>query len=67
MDYCLRGKTSARIVLKRKGAYHRDKLRLRAPDEWAARFRAGLETLENDERPGNLLRTILVVQFSDLL
>jgi hypothetical protein len=31
--------------------YHQDVLSLRAAEKWAARFRAGRETVEDDERP----------------
>jgi hypothetical protein len=49
--YCLRGKTNAQIVTKLEPGYHQDALRLRALEKWAASFRAGRETVEDDERP----------------
>jgi hypothetical protein len=49
--YCLRGKTSAQIVTKLEQGYHQDALHLRAVEKWAARFRAGRETVEDDEKP----------------
>jgi hypothetical protein len=65
--YCLRGKTNAQIVTKLEQGYHQDAERLRTVEKWGARFRAGRETVEDDERLGNPLRTILVMQFSDFL
>jgi hypothetical protein len=50
--YCLRGKTNAQIATKLEQDYHQHALHLRAVDKWAARFRAGRETVEDDERPG---------------
>jgi hypothetical protein len=50
--YCLRGKTNAQIVTKLEQGYHQDALRLRAVEKWAAGFRAGRETVEDDRRPG---------------
>jgi hypothetical protein len=50
--YCHRGKTKAQIVSKLQQDYHQDALRLRAVEKWVARFRAGRETVEDDERPG---------------
>jgi hypothetical protein len=65
--YCLRGKTNAQIVIKLEQNDRHNALGLRAVEKWAARFRAGRETVEDDERPGRPLRTILVMQFSDFL
>jgi hypothetical protein len=50
--YCLRGKINAQIVTKLEQDYHQDTLRLRAVENWETRFRAGRETVEDDERPG---------------
>jgi hypothetical protein len=50
--YCLRGKANAQIVTKLEQGYHQDALRLRTVEKWAARFRAGRETVEDDERLG---------------
>jgi hypothetical protein len=50
--YCLHGNTNAQIVTKLEQDYHQDALRLRDVEKWAARFRAGRETVEDDERPG---------------
>jgi hypothetical protein len=50
--YCLREKTNRQIVTKLEHGYHQDALRLRAVEALAARFRAGRETGEDDERPG---------------
>jgi hypothetical protein len=50
--YCLRGRTNIPIVTKLKQDYHQDALHLWAVEKWAARFRAGLESLEDHERPG---------------
>jgi hypothetical protein len=50
--YCLRGKTNSHIVTKLEQGYHQDALRLRAVEKWAARFRAGRETVKDEERPG---------------
>jgi hypothetical protein len=50
--YCLRGKRNAQIVTKLEQGYHQDAPRLRTVENWAARFRAGLETVEDDEKPG---------------
>jgi hypothetical protein len=50
--YCLRGETKAQIVSKLEERYHQDALRLRAVEKWPVRFRAGRETVEDDERPG---------------
>jgi hypothetical protein len=50
--YCLRGKTNAQIVTKLEQGYHQDALHLRAAEKWAARFRAGRESVEDDEMPG---------------
>jgi hypothetical protein len=52
--YRLRRKTNAQIVTKLEQGYHQDALRLRAVEKWAARFREGPETVENDERPERL-------------
>jgi hypothetical protein len=49
--YCLRGKTNAQIVTKLEQVYHQDALRFRTVEKWAARFRAGHETVEDDEKP----------------
>jgi hypothetical protein len=49
--YCLRGKTNAQIITKLEQGYRQDAVRLRAVEKWAARFRVGRETVENDERP----------------
>jgi hypothetical protein len=49
--YCLCGKTNAQIVTKLGQGYYQDALHLRAIEKWAARFRAGPETVEDDERP----------------
>jgi hypothetical protein len=49
--YFLRGKTNAQIVIKLEPGYHQDALHLRAVEKWAAIFRAGRETVEDDERP----------------
>jgi hypothetical protein len=49
--YCLRWKTNAQIVTKLEQGYHQDALRLRVAEKWAARFRAGWETVEDAERP----------------
>jgi hypothetical protein len=38
--------------MKLEQGYHHDALRLRAVEKWAARFRAGRITVEDDERPG---------------
>jgi hypothetical protein len=48
--YCLRGKTNTQIVTKLEQGYHQDALRLRAVEKWAAKFRAGRETVDDDER-----------------
>jgi histone-lysine N-methyltransferase SETMAR len=50
--YCLRGKTNAQIVTKLEQGYHQDALSLRAVENWAATFRAGRETVEDDEGLG---------------
>jgi hypothetical protein len=50
--YCLREKTKAQIVTKLEQGHHQDALRFRAIEKWAGRFRAGWETVEDDERPG---------------
>jgi hypothetical protein len=50
--YCLCGKTNAQIVTKLEQGYHQNTLRLRAVEKWAPRFRAGRDTVENDERSG---------------
>jgi hypothetical protein len=50
--YCLRWKTNRQIVTKPEQGYDQDALRLRAVERSAARFRAGGETEEDDERPG---------------
>jgi transposase len=50
--YCLRGKTNTQIVTKLEQGYHQDALRLRTVEKWAARFQAGRETVEDDERSG---------------
>jgi hypothetical protein len=50
--YCLHGKTNAQIVTKLEQGYHQDALHPRAVEKWAARFRPGRETVEDDERPG---------------
>jgi transposase len=55
--YCLRGKTNSQIcasLTKRDG---RDALRMRAVVKWAARFRDGQETLEDDDRAGRPPKT----------
>jgi hypothetical protein len=49
--YCLRGKTKAQIITKPEQGYHQDALCLRTVEKWAARFRAGWEAVEDDERP----------------
>jgi hypothetical protein len=49
---CFRGKTKAQIVTKLEQGHHQDALRLRSVEKWAARFRAGRKTVEDDERPG---------------
>jgi hypothetical protein len=49
--YCLRGKTNIQIVTKLKQSYYQDALRLQVVEKWAARFRAGQETIKDDERP----------------
>jgi hypothetical protein len=49
--YCLHRKTNPQIVIKLEQGYHQDALRLRAVEKWAARFRAGQKTVEDDERP----------------
>jgi transposase len=49
--YYLRGKTNAQIVTKLDQGYHQDASRLRTIEKWAARFRPGQETVEDDERP----------------
>jgi hypothetical protein len=43
---------NAQIVTKLEPGYHQDALRLRYVEKWAARFRAGRETVEDDESPG---------------
>jgi hypothetical protein len=43
---------SSQIVTKLEQGYHQDALRLRTAEEWAARLRAGRETVADDERPG---------------
>jgi hypothetical protein len=50
--YCRRWKTKAQIVTKLEQGYRQDALSLRAVKKLAARFRAGRETVEDDERPG---------------
>jgi hypothetical protein len=50
--YSLRAKKNAQIVTKLAQGEHQDALRLRVVEKWAARFRAGRETVENDKRPG---------------
>jgi hypothetical protein len=50
--YCLRGKTNIQIVTKLVQGYHQDALHLRAVQKWAARFGAGRETVEDNEKPG---------------
>jgi hypothetical protein len=50
--YCLRGKTNPQIVTKLEQGYHQDAMRLQAVEKWAARFRAGRKTVEEEERPG---------------
>jgi hypothetical protein len=49
--YCLRRKTNAQIAIKLEQGYHQEALRLRAVETWAARFREGWETIEDNERP----------------
>jgi hypothetical protein len=43
---------NARTLTKLAQGYHQDALRLRVVEKCAARFRAGRETVEDDERPG---------------
>jgi hypothetical protein len=50
--YCLRAKTNAQIGTKLEQGYHQHALHLRAVKKWAARFRAGQEAVEDEERPG---------------
>jgi hypothetical protein len=54
--YCLHGRTRAQIVTKLEQDYHQDALRLRAIEKWSVRFRAGRETVEDDERAGRPLQ-----------
>jgi hypothetical protein len=42
---------NAQIVTKLEQGYRHNALRLRAVEKWAVRFRAGWETVEDDERP----------------
>jgi hypothetical protein len=49
---CLRGKTNAQIVTKLEQGCFESALHLRTVEKWAARFQAGRETVEDDERPG---------------
>jgi hypothetical protein len=58
---------NVQIVTKLEQGYRQDALGLWAVEKWAVRFRAGLETVEDDEMPGRPLSTILVMQFSDFL
>jgi histone-lysine N-methyltransferase SETMAR len=50
--YCLRLKSNREILAKLQLAYHEDALCLRAVEKWAARFRAGQETVDDETRPG---------------
>jgi hypothetical protein len=50
---------NAQIVTKLEQGYHQDGLRLRAVEKWAARFGAGRETVEDDERLGRPPQTDL--------
>jgi hypothetical protein len=50
---------NAQVVTKLEQGYQEDALRLRAVETWAARFRAGRETVEDDERPGRYPRNDL--------
>jgi hypothetical protein len=65
--YCLRGKPDAHIVTRLEQSYHQDASCLRAVEKWSARFRAGREAVEDDERPERPLRTIFVMKLSDFL
>jgi hypothetical protein len=57
--YFLHRKTNAQIVTKLEQGYHSDALPLRTVEKWAARFRAGRETVEDDESPGRSLQNDL--------
>jgi hypothetical protein len=50
--YCLHRKANAQIVTKLEQGHDQDALRLQAVEKWAVRFRAGRETIKDDERPG---------------
>jgi hypothetical protein len=50
--YCLRGKTNTQIVTTLEQCYHQGALHLLTVEKWAARFGAGRETVDDDERPG---------------
>jgi histone-lysine N-methyltransferase SETMAR len=50
--YCLRGKTNAQIEASLKKGYGVQALRTRTIEKWAARFRGGRFSVEDDSRPG---------------
>jgi transposase len=50
--YCLLGKTNRQICAKLAKGYGREALHERAVERWAARFRDGQETVEDNDRPG---------------
>jgi hypothetical protein len=53
---CLHGRTRTQIVTKIERDYHEDALRLQTIEKWSVRFRAGQETVEDDERAGRSLQ-----------
>jgi transposase len=55
--YCLRGKTTSQISASLAKGYGRVALRMRAVENWAARFRDGQETVEDDDRAGRPPKT----------
>jgi hypothetical protein len=59
--YCLIGKTNATIVEKLIKAYHGEAFHIRAVEKWAARFRGGQTTVEDESRSGRPAET----DFSD--
>jgi hypothetical protein len=54
--YCLHARAKAQIGTKLEQNYHQDALHLQDIKEWSVRFRAGRETVEDDERAGKPLQ-----------
>jgi histone-lysine N-methyltransferase SETMAR len=57
--YCLCNKTNEQIVAKLEKAYHHEGFHLRTVEKWAARFRAGQATVEDETRSGRPAETDL--------